>query len=185
MGAGYSHPTRPNGTTLTETIYNQDHQNHIDNATPSLFDDYSTNTAQMRSTADPGEVGSENLPTSLAGEIERLRFALQEIKGSFGAAVAQWYATGYRIQMGRASITSTDAGAGDTASGTVTFTEAFASTPVFFMAFADSDNGEGQHHILSGRPASATTANVHIRRVSGVGSEGVSFFFYWIAIGQK
>ena len=86
MPGNYSHTTRANGLTLTDTIYNADHINHITNATPDGLDDYSVNLAQMQSTSDPGEVGTEVLATSLSGELERIRFAIKEIKGS-----AQWY----------------------------------------------------------------------------------------------
>jgi len=88
MAALYTHTTRATGLTLTAAIYNSDHQNHIDNGIPTQLDDYSTNVAQMQNSTDPGEVGSESLPTSLATEIERLRFAIREIKGS-----DQWYET--------------------------------------------------------------------------------------------
>jgi hypothetical protein len=88
MAGLYSHTTRTTGTTLTANIYNTDHQNHIDNAIPAQQDDYSTNSSQMQSTADPGEVGTESLATSEAGEFERIRFIIKEIKGG-----AQWYST--------------------------------------------------------------------------------------------
>jgi len=88
MAALYTHTTRATGLTLTAAIYNSDHQNHIDNGVPAQFDDYSTNVAQMQASTNPGEVGSESLPTSLATELERIRFAIREIKGT-----AQWYET--------------------------------------------------------------------------------------------
>lgn len=84
----YSHTSRATGLTLTAAIYNADHQSHIDNQTAQMTDDYSVDTPQMRSTADPGEVGTESRPTTLAGELERLRFAIKEITGE-----AQWYVT--------------------------------------------------------------------------------------------
>lgn len=86
MPALYSHTTRATGTILTATIYNGDHQNHIDNGVPSQLDDYSANTIQMQAVVDPGDVGSESLASSLAGEIERLRYAIKQMKGT-----AQWY----------------------------------------------------------------------------------------------
>src|ERR1051326_1804 len=89
----YTITTRSNGTTLTAAIYNADHQNHVDNQTPQMTDDYSSNVSQMQTATDPGEVGSESLATSLAGEIERLRFAVQDIKTSLGLTSAQWYST--------------------------------------------------------------------------------------------
>lgn len=89
----YAHTTRANGTTLTAAIYNADHENHITNEIPTMMDDYSANAAEMQTTSDPGEVGSESLATTLAGELERLRFAILEVKQKIDGTVAQWYAT--------------------------------------------------------------------------------------------
>jgi hypothetical protein len=50
-------------------------------ATPGGLDDYSTNVGQMQSVVDPGEVGTESLPTDLAGELQRIRKILTEITG--------------------------------------------------------------------------------------------------------
>lgn len=55
---------------------------------PLLIDDYSTNATQMRVMTDAGEVGTESLATTLAGEIARLRFEIKEIKGG---EVDYWY----------------------------------------------------------------------------------------------
>lgn len=88
MPGNYSHITRANGTILTASIYNTDHQNHIDNQTPAGTDDYSANLAEMRAQTDPGEVGSESAAASLAGELERIRFAIAEAKGT-----TYWYET--------------------------------------------------------------------------------------------
>jgi hypothetical protein len=88
MAGLYTHTTRTTGTTLTANIYNTDHQNHINNAVPDQHDDYSSTATQMQSAVNPGEVGSESLATSTAGELERLRFALRELKGT-----PQWYQT--------------------------------------------------------------------------------------------
>ncbi len=87
MAAGYSHTTRAAGTTLTANIYNTDHQNHIDQG-PATYDDYSSTVAQMKTSTDPGEVGSESQATNLSGELERLRNMLKEHAGE-----AQWYVT--------------------------------------------------------------------------------------------
>lgn len=88
MAGLYNHTTRSSGTVLTAVIYNADHANHITNHVPAQMDDYSSSVAEMQSTTDPGEVSSESQPTSLAGEIERIRFMLKE---DFGRA--QWYTT--------------------------------------------------------------------------------------------
>jgi len=86
LAALYSHTTRTTGTTLTASIYNTDHQNHIDNGVPLQQDDYSSNVTQMQSTTDPGEVGTESLATTQAGEFDRIRFIIKELTGQ-----AQWY----------------------------------------------------------------------------------------------
>lgn len=67
---------------------NAEFDNVLEAMQPLLSDDYSTNTAQMQVTTDPGEVGSESLATTLGGELARLRFAIKEIKGT---NVDQWY----------------------------------------------------------------------------------------------
>ena len=81
MPGNYTITSRADGLVLTAAIYNADHQNHVDNQTPAGTDDYSVNLTQMLLTTDPGETGSESLASSLAGEIERLRFSIAEIKG--------------------------------------------------------------------------------------------------------
>lgn len=88
MPGNYTHTTRPGGTVLTANIYNADHQKHVDNAIPLSIDDYSVDIPTMQGKTDPGEVGSENQATSLAGELTRLRFVIAEMKNT-----AQWYTT--------------------------------------------------------------------------------------------
>lgn len=90
MGATFSRLKNWVAEILTYSDLNQEIDNILNNLDPSGAGDYSTNTAQMQTTTDPGEVGTESLATSLAGELERLRFAIQEIKG---AGAAQWYST--------------------------------------------------------------------------------------------
>ena len=94
MPALYSHTTRATGTVLTAAIYNGDHQNHIDNGIPAQLDDYSSNVSTMQTITDPGEVGTESLATSLAAELERIRFILKELKNS-----TQWYVSGYQALL--------------------------------------------------------------------------------------
>lgn len=86
MPGNYLHTDRAEGSILTAIYYNGDHQNHINFATPAGLDDYSTNVSEMQTQADPGEQSTESLPTSLAGELARLRFAIAETKG-----VTYWY----------------------------------------------------------------------------------------------
>ena len=87
----YSITTRVAGETLTAAKYNADHQNHVDNQTPQQTDDYSSSVAQMQTTTNPGEVGSESQATSLAGELERIRFMVLELSQQFNPDMAQWY----------------------------------------------------------------------------------------------
>ena len=86
MAGLYSHTTRAAGITLTANIYNTDHQNHIDNHITTQMDDYSSSVAQMQTVTDPYPAASESQATSLAGELERLRYQIKEILGE-----AQWY----------------------------------------------------------------------------------------------
>lgn len=87
MGAGlYSHTTRASGLTLTANIYNTDHQNHINNQNSTQIDDYSASVAEMQTTTDPYPSASASQPTTLAGELERLRYMIKQITGQ-----AQWY----------------------------------------------------------------------------------------------
>ncbi len=86
MAGLYAHTTRADGTTLTAAIYNADHQNHINNHVPSQMDDYSSNAAEMQTQTNPGDQGSESLSTSLAGELERIRYVIAQQKG-----LPYWY----------------------------------------------------------------------------------------------
>lgn len=67
---------------------NAEFDNLIDNDGPQGSNDYSETVLQMQATTDPGSVGSESLATSLAGEIERLRFVLSRLIGE-----TNWYDT--------------------------------------------------------------------------------------------
>lgn len=87
MSSGlYTHTSRATGTILTSAIYNADHQNHITNQNPTMTGALADSISQFQSVQDPGTIGSENLPTSLAGEIQCLRFAIRRL-----IAADQWY----------------------------------------------------------------------------------------------
>lgn len=75
------------GEDVVYSDLNAEFDNILNNLFPAGMDDYSVTVTQMRSTVDPGEVGSESQATSLAGEIERIRYVIKEMKGD----VAQWY----------------------------------------------------------------------------------------------
>lgn len=86
MAADYSHNTRADGLVLTASIYNADHQNHIDNMIPAKIDDYSNDIAEMRVQTDPFPGSVAQLSTNLAQELAKIRFQLDLIIGS-----TYWY----------------------------------------------------------------------------------------------
>jgi hypothetical protein len=71
---------------VTYSDLNAEFDNILQNLTPAGMDDYSLTVGQMQTTTDPGEVGTENLATTLAGELARLRFVLAQITGE-----TYWY----------------------------------------------------------------------------------------------
>lgn len=71
---------------VTYSDLNAEFDNVLTNLTAANVDDYSANVSQMQTVADPGEVGSESLATSVAGEIARLRKLIAEITGK-----THWY----------------------------------------------------------------------------------------------
>lgn len=60
---------------------NGEFNNILANMKPSGMDDYSVNISQMQIQTNPGDVGSESLPTALAGELERLRYVIARLVG--------------------------------------------------------------------------------------------------------
>jgi hypothetical protein len=74
------------GEILTADKYNADRQVLVDNATPPMIDDYSATIAQMQAATDPYPGGAPSLATSLAGELERIRFVLKSLNPA-----GQWY----------------------------------------------------------------------------------------------
>lgn len=74
------------------TIYNEFNGSIADanvgasaNIDPSKIGDYSANAAEQDNESSPGSVGSESLPTTLEGELERLRYALSRLSGYVNA----------------------------------------------------------------------------------------------------
>lgn len=92
-GATFSRvKTWSSGETLTASDLNAEFNNILNNLTPTGIDDYSANTTEMRSLADPYPGSIESLATSLQGEIERLRYQVLEIKKAIQADnVTYWY----------------------------------------------------------------------------------------------
>lgn len=87
------------GQTITAAERNTEHDNHITYQTPAGTDDYSTTVTEMRTVSDPYPAGTPSQPTSLAGEIERIRYLIAQITGN-----TYWYEdpesalTGYRLE---------------------------------------------------------------------------------------
>ena len=82
MGGTWSYPkTWIDLENLTNEDLNAQFQAVLDNFQPSGMDDYSSDVAQMQLQTSPGDLGSESLPVSLAGEIERIRFQIAAIIG--------------------------------------------------------------------------------------------------------
>ena len=81
----YTHTAILDGAVLSASVYNGDHQNHINNREPSKVDDLSGTITEFGQERDPGELGSEILAISMAEEIKSLRFAIAEMK------IVAWY----------------------------------------------------------------------------------------------
>lgn len=106
---------------------------------PLLIDDYSTNVTQMQVTTDPGEVGTESVATTLAGEIARLRFMLAEITGE-----SEWYESPVSSLAGLANAVGTGLTANRLVSGRVRTGSQF---PIFLVP-----NGAARTVKLDGTP---------------------------------
>ena len=74
------------GQTITASERNNEHDNHISNATPDGLDDASESLGAMQATADPYPGASASQPTTLRGEIQQLRYLLAQLSGK-----SQWY----------------------------------------------------------------------------------------------
>ena len=72
---------------LTAADLNGEFNNILNNMTPAGIEDISPTVSDMQTTADPGAVGTEILPTSLTGELQALRYVIKRIV----APAAQWY----------------------------------------------------------------------------------------------
>jgi hypothetical protein len=88
----YTIVTRAAGTLITALVYNFDHQQHVDGRTATLVQSYGTTITQFNITEDPLPGGVESLPSSLAGEIARLRFDIAALKTALSGNVpVNWY----------------------------------------------------------------------------------------------
>lgn len=85
-GATFSRVKTWGAEVLTYADLNAEFDNILTNLTPAGVDDESTNAAAMQTTADPYPAASPSLATSLQGEIQRLRYIVQQITG-----MSYWY----------------------------------------------------------------------------------------------
>ena len=86
MGATFSRVKTWVAEKLTAANLNAEIDNILNNFTPAGMDDYSSNLAEMQTQTDPGELSTESLATTTAGELARMRFILSEITGN-----TYWY----------------------------------------------------------------------------------------------
>jgi len=86
MGATFSRVKSWIAEKLTFADLNAEINNILNNFTPAGMDDYSASVAEMQTQTDPGELGTESQANSMAGEIERMRYELKQIKGT-----TYWY----------------------------------------------------------------------------------------------
>lgn len=78
--------THSPGDTILSAEVNAEWDNLYDNLDMAGVGTTSDTVLAFQTTTDPGEVGSESLPTSLEGEIQRIRQLIKEITGK-----TQWY----------------------------------------------------------------------------------------------
>lgn len=88
MGATFNRVKNWTTEVLTNSDLNAEIDNILNNLGPAGVDDYSATATQMKLQTSPGTLGSESLATSLAGELERLRYVIQRVIGS---DVDYWY----------------------------------------------------------------------------------------------
>lgn len=88
MPANFTIPliTVISGQTITASLWNNEFENIDTNFIPSGMDDMSGTDSAMQIQTDPYPSSATSRPTSLAGEIERLRYQLAQITGE-----TYWY----------------------------------------------------------------------------------------------
>jgi microcystin-dependent protein len=74
------------GQTITASLWNNEYGNISDNFVPAGMDDYSSSDSQMQTAVDPYPGAATSRPTSLQGEIERIRYQLAQMLGE-----TYWY----------------------------------------------------------------------------------------------
>jgi len=142
--AGANFPRIKTWVSTEEVTYsdlNAEFDNILNNLTAAMVDDFSSNVSQMQSTTDPGEVGTESLATSVAGELARLRFLINEITGE-----DEWYESPVSSLAGLANAIGTGLTDNRLVSGRILTT---SSQPAFLVP-----NGAARTVKLDGTPTS-------------------------------
>lgn len=140
MGATFSRvKTWTTTEDVTSSDLNAEFNNILDNLTAAGVDDFSANVSQMQTTADPGEVGTESLATSVAGEISRLRHLIGEITGE-----DEWYESPVSSLLGLANAIGTATNSNRLVSGRV---RTGSAQPIFLVP-----NGAARTIKLDGTP---------------------------------
>jgi hypothetical protein len=104
---------------LKSSDLNAEFDNVINNFTPTGMDDISQNVSAMQTSVDPGGIGTESLATNLAGEIQRLRYAIKRLVKRDGSK--QWYEAPPLITS--SDIATSGVATANIAPGAVTTTE--------------------------------------------------------------
>lgn len=117
---------------------NAEFDNILTNLTLANVDDYSASVSQMQTTTDPGEVGTESLATTAAGEIARLRHLIAEITGE-----DDWYESPVSSLLGLSNAIGTGLTDNRIVSGAIAGSG--SSQPIFLKA-----NGAARTVTVSG-----------------------------------
>jgi len=99
--------TYVDGQVLGASDYVGDHQQHITNQNPLSTGAYSDTASQMSLVTDTGDSGTPSLAGSLAGELERLRFAIKHIKETISqSTMPVWFTKSYSVVVNNGTITT-------------------------------------------------------------------------------
>jgi hypothetical protein len=69
------------GQTITASLWNNEFENIDTNFIPAGMDDYSATDAEMQNQTDPYPASATSRPTSLQGELERIRYVIGQVSG--------------------------------------------------------------------------------------------------------
>lgn len=105
----------------------------VTNSVPACIDDYSPDVTTMQSATDPYPAGVESLATSLAGELQRIRYVLKQLGGG-----AQWYTTLSLTNKTGGSLAVGDVVAVDAANASAVKLDDTASSQAVFVVALDA-----------------------------------------------